>query len=180
LRWMSLVGLVALLGIAFLMSNNKSKINWRTVWSGTLLQFVFAVLILKTPWGKAFFVWLNDAVTGFLDRGATVELWDLRAEELEAARAAYADLGAEPDRERVEALLHPRAVPPTLGLTGRELEVLRLVAAGGSNKGIADALSLSVKTIERHVSNILAKLDVPSRAAATAWAYEHEVVHPAE
>ena len=100
--------------------------------------------------------------------------------ELEAARAAYADLGAEPDRERVEALLHPRAVPPTLGLTGRELEVLRLVAAGGSNKGIADALSLSVKTIERHVSNILAKLDVPSRAAATAWAYEHEVVHPAE
>src|SRR4029453_4129452 len=64
---MSLIGLVALIGIAFLMSNNKRAINWRTVISGTLLQFVFALLILKTPWGRAFFVWLNDAVTGFLD-----------------------------------------------------------------------------------------------------------------
>ena len=100
--------------------------------------------------------------------------------ELEAARATYADLGAAPDCARVEALLRPRIVAPTYGLTRRELEVLRLVAAGGSNKGIADELSLSVKTIERHVSNILAKLDVPSRAAATAWAYEHEIVHPSE
>lgn len=67
MRWMSFLGLIALLGIAFLMSNNKRKINWRTVISGTLLQFAFALLILKTPWGKAFFVWLNDAVTAFLD-----------------------------------------------------------------------------------------------------------------
>jgi concentrative nucleoside transporter, CNT family len=82
---MSLLGLIALLGIAFLMSNNKSKINWRTVWSGTLLQFVFAVLILKTPWGKAFFVWLNDAVTGFLDfsdAGARFVFGDNFAEHL--------------------------------------------------------------------------------------------------
>ncbi len=64
---MSLIGLVALLGIAFLMSNNKKAINWRTVWTGTLLQFAFALVILKTPWGKAFFIWLNDAVTAFLD-----------------------------------------------------------------------------------------------------------------
>jgi DNA-binding NarL/FixJ family response regulator len=56
--------------------------------------------------------------------------------------------------------------------------VLRLVAAGKSNKEIADALSLSVKTIERHVGNILMKLDVPSRVAATAWAYENEMVRP--
>jgi CNT family concentrative nucleoside transporter len=82
---MSLVGLVALLGIAFLMSNNKRAINWRTVWSGTLLQFVFALLILKTPWVKAFFVWLNDAVTGFLDfsdAGARFVFGDNFAEHL--------------------------------------------------------------------------------------------------
>ena len=67
MRWMSFLGLIALLGIAFLLSNNKKRINWRTVITGTLLQFVFALLILKTPWGKAFFIWLNGAVTAFLD-----------------------------------------------------------------------------------------------------------------
>jgi DNA-binding NarL/FixJ family response regulator len=50
------------------------------------------------------------------------------------------------------------------------VDVLRLVAAGKSNKELARALALSVKTVERHVGNILTKLDVPSRAAATAWA----------
>jgi CNT family concentrative nucleoside transporter len=67
MRWVSLLGLVVLLGIAFLMSSNKRAINWRTVAAGTALQFLFALLILKTPWGKAFFLWLNDAVKVFLD-----------------------------------------------------------------------------------------------------------------
>jgi DNA-binding NarL/FixJ family response regulator len=58
------------------------------------------------------------------------------------------------------------------------VQVLRLVAAGKSNKELAGTLALSVKTVERHVGNILTKLDVPSRAAATAWAYENEVVRP--
>jgi len=98
--------------------------------------------------------------------------------ELEAARAAYASLGARPDIARVDALLVHRTDAGPQGLTPREVQVLRLVAAGKTNKNVADALSLSVKTIERHVGNILMKLDVPSRAAATAWAYEHEVVRP--
>ena len=69
----SFLGLVVMIGIAWSLSNNRRKINWRTVFMGTALQFVFALLILKTPWGKAFFLWLNDAVTVFLnfsDEGA--------------------------------------------------------------------------------------------------------------
>ena len=62
------------------------------------------------------------------------------------------------------------------GLTGRELEVLRLVAAGNTNRAIAGELVLSERTVDRHVSNIYAKLDVPSRAAATAYAYEHGLI----
>ena len=61
-------------------------------------------------------------------------------------------------------------------LTPRELEVLRAVAAGKTNKAIARELFLSEKTVDRHVSNIFAKLNVASRAAATAYAYEHELV----
>jgi ATP/maltotriose-dependent transcriptional regulator MalT len=96
--------------------------------------------------------------------------------ELEAAGAAYEGLGARPDAARVDALLANRPDAGRLGLTPREVQVLRLVAAGRSNKEVGDALSLSVKTVERHVGNILTKLDVPSRVAATAWAYENEVV----
>ena len=62
------------------------------------------------------------------------------------------------------------------GLTARELEVLRLVAAGKTNRAIAADLVLSEKTVARHVSNIFAKLGVSSRAAATAYAYEHDLV----
>ena len=58
----------------------------------------------------------------------------------------------------------------------RELEVLRLVAAGRSNKAIAAELVLSERTVHRHVSNIFTKLRVSSRAAATAYAYEHGLV----
>jgi DNA-binding NarL/FixJ family response regulator len=61
-------------------------------------------------------------------------------------------------------------------LTPRELQVLRLVAAGNTNKAIAAELSLSEKTVDRHVSNMLTKLDVPSRTAATAYAYEHKLI----
>jgi DNA-binding NarL/FixJ family response regulator len=61
-------------------------------------------------------------------------------------------------------------------LTARELQVLRLIAAGRTNKAIATELSLSEKTVDRHASNIFTKLDVPSRAAATAYAYEHRLI----
>jgi DNA-binding NarL/FixJ family response regulator len=65
---------------------------------------------------------------------------------------------------------------PPHRLSPRELQVLRLVAAGRTNKAIASELVLSEKTIDRHVSNILTKLDVPSRAAATAFAYQHHLI----
>ena len=61
-------------------------------------------------------------------------------------------------------------------LSVRELEVLRLVAAGKSNRTIGAELFISERTVERHVSNILSKLDLPSRAAATAYAYENQLV----
>jgi len=62
------------------------------------------------------------------------------------------------------------------GLTERELQVLRLVATGDTNKAIAAELALSERTVDRHVSNILTKLGVPSRTAATAYAYRHQLV----
>ena len=62
------------------------------------------------------------------------------------------------------------------GLTPREVEVLRLVATGASNREIADVLVISDKTVARHVANMFTKLDVSSRAAATAFAYEHDLV----
>jgi DNA-binding NarL/FixJ family response regulator len=97
---------------------------------------------------------------------------DAAALELEAARAAFAALGAVPDRTRVDALLE-RA---PYGLSARELEVLRRVAAGETNRAIAAALVLSERTVDRHVSNILAKLGVASRTAAATCAYERRLV----
>ncbi len=96
--------------------------------------------------------------------------------ELEAARGVFEELGAQPDVARVDALLTASASDETHGLSPRELEVLRLLASGETNKAIAATLVLSERTIDRHVSNIYAKLRVPSRAAATAYAYEHRLV----
>jgi DNA-binding NarL/FixJ family response regulator len=101
---------------------------------------------------------------------------DTAAMELDAARWAYQQLGAAPDLARLEELAG-RAPAGTAGtLTAREAEVLRLVATGRTNRAIAAQLVLSERTVDRHVSNILTKLGVPSRAAATAWAYEHRLV----
>jgi ATP/maltotriose-dependent transcriptional regulator MalT len=96
--------------------------------------------------------------------------------ELDAARDTFAALGAAGDLARVDALAGPAAGGGAGPLTARELQVLRLVAAGRTNKAIAAELVLSERTVDRHVSNILAKLGVTSRAAATAYAYEHTLV----
>jgi DNA-binding CsgD family transcriptional regulator len=101
---------------------------------------------------------------------------DAAAMELDGARAVLARLGAAPDLERLERLDRSDAAAGSGGLTGRELEVLRLVASGQTNHAIASTLHLSGKTIDRHVSNIYAKLGVSSRAAATAYAYRHHLV----
>jgi DNA-binding NarL/FixJ family response regulator len=94
--------------------------------------------------------------------------------ELEAARRAFAELGARPDERAVTALLGAERAPG--GLSPREVEVLRLVAAGRSNPQIAAELFLSEKTVARHLSNIFTKLEVGSRTAAAAFAYQHDLV----
>jgi len=101
--------------------------------------------------------------------------------ELEAARAALERLGAATDLALAERLSQPAVSrdthgEDTHGLTPRELEVLRLIARGDTNRAIAEELVISERTVDRHVSNILAKLRVPSRAAATAYAYENALV----
>jgi DNA-binding CsgD family transcriptional regulator len=96
--------------------------------------------------------------------------------ELGAARSTFERLGATPDLARINQLLKGARCEDSHGLTQRELQVLRLVAAGETNKMIASKLSLSEKTVDRHVSNIFAKLDVPSRAAATAYAYRNKLI----
>ena len=98
---------------------------------------------------------------------------DSATAELAVARHGFADVGAAPGVQQVDKLLG-RARPG--GLTEREIEVLRLVAEGRSNPDIARALVLSHKTVERHLSNIFTKLDVPSRTAAAAYAHEHGLV----
>jgi DNA-binding NarL/FixJ family response regulator len=61
-------------------------------------------------------------------------------------------------------------------LSEREAQVLRLLAAGKTNRAIADELFISEKTVARHVSNIFDKLGVSSRTGATAWAFQHNLV----
>ena len=98
------------------------------------------------------------------------------AMEFDASRTVFARLGAAPDLARVEALVRSGAASNTHGLTERELQVLRLLATGTTNHAIANELVLSEKTVHRHVSNIFTKLDVSSRAAATAYAYQHHLL----
>jgi DNA-binding CsgD family transcriptional regulator len=95
--------------------------------------------------------------------------------ELQAARTAYATLGAKADLTRVDRLTADSR-DAAHGLTERELEVLRHLASGETNKAIAARLVLSERTVDRHVSNIFTKLGVSSRAAATAYAYEHQLL----
>ena len=96
-----------------------------------------------------------------------------------AASVSNAGIGSTttaPDIASIDAQAVRSGPREPHGLTGLELEVLRLVAAGKTNKSIAAELVLSERTIERHVSNIFFKLNVSSRAAATAFAYEHKIL----
>ncbi len=104
---------------------------------------------------------------------------DGAALEFQAARTGFERLGAAPDLARLDALTRPdRSRDHDHGLTAREREVLALVATGRTNRRIAEDLSISEKTVARHVANIFRKLGLSSRAAATAWAYEHHLLDP--
>ena len=97
---------------------------------------------------------------------------DGAALELAAARQVFTQLGALPDLAALDGVRTSNGSGP---LSPREVEVLRLVAAGRSNRSIATELTVSEKTVHRHVSNIFAKLGVGSRTAAAAYAYEHGI-----
>ena len=95
--------------------------------------------------------------------------------ELDAAGGIFRQLSAAPDLARLEAL-SGRSPATVGGLTAREVEILRHVAAGMTNRQIAAMLSISDHTVRRHLQNIFAKLGVPSRAAATAFAFRHNLI----
>ena len=96
--------------------------------------------------------------------------------EWDGARRTFEELGARPDLARLTELL-PQTPPESPGgLSAREVEVLTLVAAGKTNREIAAELVISEHTVRRHLQNIFTKLDLSSRAAATAYAYEHDLV----
>ncbi len=114
-----------------------------------------------------------------------VDSWQM---ELDAACRVFRQLGAVPDAACVEKLREntnagkdaggsaASADATAGGLTAREVQVLKLIASGKTNRAIADALDISEKTVARHVSNIFTKLDLSSRAAATAYAFQHHLV----
>jgi DNA-binding CsgD family transcriptional regulator len=101
---------------------------------------------------------------------------------LDAVRALCTPLGAQPTLDRADALAtRLAAMPPPrpaypAGLSAREVEVLRLLAAGKSNRAIADTLFLSERTVNVHVNHIYTKTRVDNRAAATAFAYQHDLI----
>lgn len=104
----------------------------------------------------------------FEQLGATSDLDRLPADTAEDAASAPASIAGSERRAK-------RSREATHGLSAREIEVLRLVARGMTNEAIAILLFLSERTVDRHVSNIFTKIDVASRAAATAFAYENGI-----
>jgi DNA-binding NarL/FixJ family response regulator len=97
---------------------------------------------------------------------------DAAALEFDAARRTFSELGAGPDLARLELIVE-RGSSRTDRLSRREVEVLALLAQGKTNRAIAADLGISGRTVDRHVSNIFVKIDVATRSAATAYAFEH-------
>ena len=122
---------------------------------------------LETPYEEAHTCLLLAAVC---DRRGDQ---DGRRLELENARRLFTQLDAQPCLARIAESMNRPARPSTGPLSEREIQVLRLLAAGKTNRDIGEELFISEKTVARHVSNIFDKLGVSSRAGATAWAYQH-------
>jgi ATP/maltotriose-dependent transcriptional regulator MalT len=96
--------------------------------------------------------------------------------ELEMAQEVFLRLGAAPDLARLKEFSTEERGSEDSPLTDREVQILKLVATGRTNRGIATKLGISEKTVARHISNIFNKLDISSRAAATAFAYQHQLM----
>jgi DNA-binding CsgD family transcriptional regulator len=96
--------------------------------------------------------------------------------EISAARRLFKELGAQHHLAQLAERSGRASGSPVGSLSQRELQVLRLLAAGKTNREVAEALFISDKTVARHVSNIFDKLGVSSRTGASAWAYEHKVI----
>lgn len=138
------------------------------------------------PLRHAYFVWqrmgapYEEARTQVALARACGALGDAEgaARYLDSARATFTRLEAAPDLAALDA--KAAAAPPPRGtehaLSPRELQVLRLVATGMTNRAVAEELALSEKTVDRHVSNIFTKIGVGSRTAATAYAYENGLI----
>jgi ATP/maltotriose-dependent transcriptional regulator MalT len=109
---------------------------------------------------------------------AYLELGDKQSALIEftAARHSFHQLGAVNDLAFVDSFLPRPAHQDTGPLSARELQVLRLVASGLTNREIGQKLFISEKTVARHLSNIFTKLDLNSRTAATAYAYDHSLL----
>ena len=95
--------------------------------------------------------------------------------EISAAQDTFVQLGAALDVACIKATL-PSSKGTGGPLTDREMEVLKLVASGMTNRNIATKLYISEKTVARHLSNIFNKLNLESRTAATAYAYDHRLI----
>lgn len=123
---------------------------------------------LGLPYEEARAREVRGAAAGMIDERDTAQL------ELTAAHDTFRRLGVEPDARRVGALVGDAT--PASPLSSRKIEVLRLVARGGTNKEVAADLVVSEHTVARHLANIYTKLGVGSRSAATAFAYEHSLI----
>jgi DNA-binding CsgD family transcriptional regulator len=149
---------------------------WCTSWEAPGLTWS-SVAILSTPvlvLHRDRVPWLPLGVARDLAR----RIPDARLRVFEGESVAPYLEDADAVADALEAFLDPRVGPGTErtcpdGLTRREVEVLRLLAAGRTNHEIAAALYLSVSTVERHVANIYGKIGACGRASATAYAFAH-------
>jgi DNA-binding NarL/FixJ family response regulator len=164
--------------------------DFGTPWLRTTAQHTLGAVLVAEHDGQAALGVLREAWSGWQAMDVPYEAARVRVQmglackelgdsesaamEFDAARWVFEQVGAAPDAAQVTALSDQITGSGTL--TGRELEVLRLVAGGKTNRTIATELFLSEKTVARHLSNIFTKLEVTSRAAATAHAYEHDLL----
>jgi ATP/maltotriose-dependent transcriptional regulator MalT len=153
------------------------------------LQATGAVLLSDAQWVEALSV-LRESCRTWQDLDAPYEAARVRLllaracnalsdtdsadRALNAAADVFDRLGAKLDARKLATLRRTPRLPD--GLTEREVQVLTLVAAGRTNRQIADALVISHKTVARHLSNIFVKCGLTTRAAATAYAFEHDLV----